>query len=144
MDDQEAIRKLYNDLTEAQRRKDVDAAIAPFADASVMFLLPPPLSIKTGENAPGAEGIKKWFDSFESEIGLDFTELQIVSGVDVAFLYSLVHLTGKRADKTDTDVWYRETLGLRKINGEWKIVHQHQSVPMYMDGSNKAASDLKP
>jgi PhnB protein len=38
----------------------------------------------------------------------------------------------------------RETLGLRKIDGIWKIAHQHHSVPFYMDGSNRAAVDLKP
>jgi PhnB protein len=26
----------------------------------------------------------------------------------------------------------------------WKIAHLHQSVPMYMDGSLRAAVDLKP
>lgn len=26
----------------------------------------------------------------------------------------------------------------------YEVTHQHQSVPMYMDGSNRAAADLKP
>ena len=44
----------------------------------------------------------------------------------------------------ETDVWFRHTIGLRKIDGRWKIVHSHESVPFYMDGSDKAAVDLKP
>jgi hypothetical protein len=32
----------------------------------------------------------------------------------------------------------------RKIDEEWKIVHEHESVLFYMDGSFKAAVDLKP
>jgi PhnB protein len=33
---------------------------------------------------------------------------------------------------------------LRRENGEWSIVHEHESVPFLMDGSDKAALDLKP
>ena len=36
------------------------------------------------------------------------------------------------------------TLLSRKIRGDWRIVHQHESVPFYMDGSYRAAVDLKP
>ncbi len=42
------------------------------------------------------------------------------------------------------DLWFRETLGFCKIDGQWKIAHEHSSVPFYMDGSFKAAIDLKP
>jgi hypothetical protein len=42
------------------------------------------------------------------------------------------------------DLWFRETLGFRKIDGKWTITHEHSSVPFYMDGSFKAAVDLKP
>jgi ketosteroid isomerase-like protein len=41
-------------------------------------------------------------------------------------------------------IWFRHTLGFRKIRGKWKIPHEHESVPFYMDGSFKAAVDLKP
>jgi PhnB protein len=109
-----------------------------------MFLLPPPLQFKTGENAPGAVGIQEWFASFEGPIHLCYQELTITAGDAVAFCHCLEHLSGKRTDGSTTDVWYRETLGLRKIDGDWKITHQHQSFPTYMDGSLKAATDLQP
>lgn len=144
MDDQQRIRDLYHDLARAVRAKDVAGSVAPFAETSVMFVLGPPLRFKTGDNAPGAAGVEEWFATFEGPIGVEHAELEIVSGDDVAYLHALAHLTGKRTDGTHTDVWYRETLGLRKFDGEWKIAHQHQSVPMYMDGSEKAATDLKP
>ena len=38
----------------------------------------------------------------------------------------------------------RQTTCLKKIDGAWKITHDHTSVPFYMDGSYKAAVDLKP
>jgi ketosteroid isomerase-like protein len=42
------------------------------------------------------------------------------------------------------DLWFRSTLGLRKSDGVWRIVHEHTSTPFYMDGSFRAAVDLKP
>ncbi|MGH3157151.1 MAG: nuclear transport factor 2 family protein, partial [Streptosporangiaceae bacterium] len=41
-------------------------------------------------------------------------------------------------------LWYRSTLGLRRLDGEWRIVHEHTSTPFYMDGSLRAATDLRP
>jgi PhnB protein len=47
-------------------------------------------------------------------------------------------------DGEQTNVWVRATVGLRKIDGKWLIVHAHESVPFYKDGSYRAAVDLKP
>jgi ketosteroid isomerase-like protein len=38
----------------------------------------------------------------------------------------------------------RSTVCFRKIAGEWMVVHEHSSVPFYMDGSYRAAVDLQP
>jgi ketosteroid isomerase-like protein len=35
-------------------------------------------------------------------------------------------------------------VGWRKREGEWLVTHEHVSVPFYMDGSLRAAVDLKP
>jgi ketosteroid isomerase-like protein len=51
---------------------------------------------------------------------------------------------GIRTDGEETDVWVRATLCFRKIDGVWKVVHEHTSVPLYMDGSDRAAVDLTP
>jgi hypothetical protein len=32
----------------------------------------------------------------------------------------------------------------QKIGGQWKIAHEHESVPSHKDGSYKAAVDLTP
>jgi len=53
-------------------------------------------------------------------------------------------LSGTKVGGDKNNLWLRQTLGLRKIDGEWKIVHEHESVPFYMDGSFKAAVDLEP
>jgi ketosteroid isomerase-like protein len=41
-------------------------------------------------------------------------------------------------------MWIRSTLGLKKIDDGWQITHEHNSVPFSMDGSERAALDLRP
>jgi len=50
---------------------------------------------------------------------------------------------GTKSDGTKDDIWFPHTLGFRKISGEWKTTHEHESVPFYTDGSFKAAVDFK-
>ena len=38
----------------------------------------------------------------------------------------------------------RASVGLRKVDGRWQVTHAHASVPFYMDGSDRAAVDLRP
>ncbi|WP_442948723.1 nuclear transport factor 2 family protein [Nostoc sp.] len=61
-----------------------------------------------------------------------------------SFCHSLNWINATRSDGEPVDMWVRETLCFQKIDDKWKITHQHQSVPFYMDGSHKAAIDLKP
>ena len=65
-------------------------------------------------------------------------------GGDVAFSCSLNRLGGKLHSGDEFEIWVRVTMGFRKVNGAWKIAHAHTSVPFYMDGSFKAATDLNP
>ena len=106
----------------------------------VQFDLAPPL--RTVGNDP--QGFKDWFATWRGQIGFGITELSVSAGEDVAFCHALIHLTGSRTDGSESDVWFRDTLGLRKAAGVWKIAHGHESVPMRMDGSFRAAIDLKP
>jgi PhnB protein len=53
-------------------------------------------------------------------------------------------MSGTKTDGEKVDMWLRETFCFRRLGGQWKITHQHESVPFYMDGSYKAAVDLKP
>ena len=53
-------------------------------------------------------------------------------------------MTGEKITGELMDIWVRTTIGLRKIDGEWKVIHEHSSVPLHMDGSARGAVDLVP
>lgn len=62
----------------------------------------------------------------------------------VAFCHSLNRRSGTMTGGTRNDLRFRQTLGLRRVDDRWTIVHQHESVPFYMDGSDRAAVDRAP
>ena len=134
------IRALIDDWARAMRAKDVDRVIAYHAPDGVAFDLAPPL-ISTGADA---EGLQAWFSTWRGPLGYEIRDLSITAGDDAAFCHSLNRLSGTKNDGEKADVWFRLTLGLRKLGGAWRIAHQHESVPFYMDGSYRAAVDLKP
>jgi ketosteroid isomerase-like protein len=64
---------------------------------------------------------------------------------DLAFVHTLTKMAATRAGQQESiEVWYRSTFGLHRIEGLWRIAHRHDSTPFYMDGSFRAATDLKP
>jgi PhnB protein len=134
------IRSVIEAWAQAMRAKDTAGVVMHWDQDLVQFDLAPPL--RTVGDDP--QGLKDWFASWRGQIGFAITELRVTASEDVAFCHALVHLTGSRTDGSESDVWFRATLGLRKTKGVWKIAHGHESVPMQMDGSFRAAIDLKP
>jgi PhnB protein len=142
--DENQIRTMRGDLTNALRAKDANGVIAHYATNAVLFDPEPPLQHIAKDAATGKQNLERWFSSFQGSIGYEVRDLTLAIGDDVAFCHSLDHLSGTKNDGENVDVWLRETLCLQRIDGRWKITHEHQSVPFYMDGSYKAAIDLKP
>lgn len=139
-DDQAAIRGIFGDRTNALFGKVADLAVKHFADDAVSYDLAPPLQ----HVGPGKEAMQAWFDTWEGPISWAMTDTHVEIGGDIAFARGLGHMTGDKKDGEKADVWVRVTVCLRRIGGTWKITHQHTSVPFLMDGSFKAAVDLKP
>jgi ketosteroid isomerase-like protein len=125
---------------EGIRTKDVEAVAAQFADAPVNFFLAPPLVA----DDPLRHNLAAWFDTFDGPIGYELRDMVIVAGDDVAWCHALNHLVGTKKDGGKPDLWFRVTLCLQCKHHDWKITHAHESVPFLMDGSEKAALDLKP
>ena len=61
----------------------------------------------------------------------------------MAFGHYLYRVTGTTREGGEVDMWVRATLGLRRIDGEWRITHEHHSVPFDAE-TGGAALDLEP
>lgn len=136
------IRQLVEHWTTALRAKDTAGLMSHYMPDVLVYDLAPPLCLRGADRYRSDwEG---WFRSFDGPVGYEVQELSITAADDVAFSMSFNRITGKRTSGENSDIWVRATVCYRKHNGTWKVAHEHFSVPMYMDGSQKAAVDLKP
>jgi ketosteroid isomerase-like protein len=122
---------------------DIKGMLALYAPKVVDFSLAPPLgTLLDGHDPAPAE---QWVATFEAPPRCVATQLEITADGEVAFATSIDSMTATpKGDDTPFTMWHRVTLGLRRLEGRWQIVHEHSSVPFYMDGSFKAAIDLQP
>jgi ketosteroid isomerase-like protein len=83
----------------------------------------------------------KWFSGFEGPIDYEIRDLAVTTGDNVAFCHSPSRLSATpRGTAERFDLWFRATIGLCKIDGKWRIVHEHMSTPFYMDGGSGRGS----
>ncbi|MGW5190592.1 YybH family protein [Kribbella sp. NPDC004138] len=125
MTDEQAIRTLIETWVAAVHAGDLDTVLAQHAPDLVMFDVPPPYDGVRGLDAyrdtwPGFFEWQKSGASFELE------SLDVTAGADVAFAFALLHC--RNADD-DPRQLLRLTIGLRKIDGQWTVTHEHHSFP---------------
>jgi PhnB protein len=138
--DVEEIRALVEATSAAIRAKDVDRALEPYTEDALFFDLAPPLETV----GPNREATQHWFDTWRGDIEHEVTDLDIAVCGDLALAHAINRIGGTKKDGEKVSTWVRMTLGLRKEGGAWRVMHEHVSVPFYMDGSYRAAVDLKP
>jgi ketosteroid isomerase-like protein len=67
----------------------------------------------------------------EPGTAFDFRELAVTAGADVAFAVAIMWC-GPDSSSNPVDkhgFLFRLTVGLRKVDGDWRIAHEHHSVP---------------
>ena len=135
------IRKLIDDQAKAVREKNIDGSMANYAPDIVSFDVVNPLQ-KIGLDAYRKRA-EEWFSSFQGPIGYEIRYLNITTGDDVAFCHSLNRVSATKTDGGKLEMWWRATVCYRRIDFNWKVTHEHQSVPFDV-GTGKASLDLKP
>ena len=136
------IRRLIEGRQQAHHRKDPDAIASVFAADAVRYDLAPPL-VHVGVDR---REIEAWLATWKGPILLDTRDLAIEVDGSLAVARGLTRMRGHKVDDPSggIDMWFRTTVVLKKMDTRWQIVHEHASVPFYMDGSLRAAVDLKP
>lgn len=141
-DDIQAIRAVIDGRNAAIRRGDAEAAVAASAPNVVVYDLQPPLAF-VGDEARDPAALRRWMDGWEVIPEIVLHDPAILIDGDLAVAHGFSSMAGAGEGEA-ADFWYRATIVLRRGDGGWRIVHEHHSVPFLMDGSFKAAVDLKP
>ena len=143
--DETAIHAVLAERSAAYADRDPDRLLAAYADGAVRYTLAPPLTQSPDTAYGTAEGIRAWFGTFDGPVRIAHRDAVVVADGDVAFVHALTSMTATPAGAPEGfTMWFRSTYGLRRIDGDWRIVHEHESTPFHMDGSFRAAVELQP
>ena len=120
------IRALLERWAAAVRARDLPTILERHARDMLMFDVPPPTALR-GIDAY-ERSWKPFFASFAGAIAFDLSDVSVNAGSDVAFVTALVRCAGDQTGGGTQDLAVRLTVGLRKIAGQWTILHEHHSV----------------
>jgi len=128
MTDELRIRDLIERWATAVHDGDMPTVLADHDPGIVMFDVPPP--------EQGVRGIdayrETWPGFFEWQASgavFEIEELEVVAGGDVAFGYALLRCGTPEEIAAEPSQRLRLTVGLRKRDGRWVVLHEHHSFP---------------
>ncbi len=121
------IKNLVENWIAAVNRKDMDAILANHSTDIVMYDVPEPFQ------SAGIEAYRQTWDYFfnwNKDLGFfKMKELHVSADENVAFCFSALVCKGYDEKGVVFDLDFRLTVGLKKINEQWVIVHEHHSIP---------------
>jgi uncharacterized protein (TIGR02246 family) len=122
-----AVRNLIETWAAAVRAKDYAGILRHHSPEILMFDLPPPLQSK------GLDAYRRTWELFFSwahdPVVFDIVEMSVTCDDDVAFVAAVMRCSGKETSGENIDLEFRLTVGLRRIDGAWTVMHEHHSIP---------------
>lgn len=125
--DEVEIRGVLSEWAEALDAKDLDRLMACYTQGAVQFDAIPPYK-KVGVEAIRSD-LEHCLPCFPEGFKSEHREVTIRVSGDAAFVHGLYHIATEEPDHPAGQTWLRLTLGLCRIDGCWKIEHEHFSVP---------------
>ncbi len=125
--DEEQIRELISKWAAALEARDVDGLTASYDPNVVLFDAIPPYK------TVGVESIREvWtqcLPHFPKQFTSEHRDITIHVSGDTAFAFCLHNIATDEADHPASQTWLRVTVGYRRIDCAWKVVHEHVSIP---------------
>jgi len=143
MSSEAEIRALLDRRADANRAGDAATLVTLLAKDVVAYMLPSPLRF-AGAAARDEAACRAWFDTWDGPVESVLADPDIRVDGDLAVVHGLCRMRGSKRVEGPIDLWFRTTLVLQRRAEGWRIVHEHASVPMAMDGSGRAVIDLTP
>ena len=121
------IHALIERWAKAVRDENRTAIRADHDPGILMFDVPPPF-LSRGLDSYMATW-ETFFSSAEKPVAFAFREVEITCGKDVAFATALGRCVTVDRNGVREPLDFRLTMGLRKIDDRWRVMHEHHSLP---------------
>lgn len=133
MNDKAQIEALENQFAVAFNAKDVDAIMKAYEPDQGLFVF----DVVTPRQYVGYAAYKKdwqgFLAGFKGPLKFAMSDLSIDTDGTMGYSHSIQHVSGTDAKDKPVEFVVRITDVYRKIDGAWKIVHEHVSVPVNFD-----------
>ncbi len=128
--DETAIRQLLESWAEATRQNRKNDVLKNHLPSLVIFDVLPPMKYSSAESY--RRSWDEWQPETQGEGQFELEDLVVTCGSNVAFAHCFIRCGGTLSSgQTFQDV-VRATFCLEKIDGMWKVSHQHVSKPLQM------------
>jgi len=122
-----AVREVVEAWMAAVRREDYEGILRNHSADMVLFDVPPPFQSR------GIEAYRKSWDLFFSwssdAVPYEVKEMAVTASSDVAFVVATMRCAEPGSNGEQIGLDFRLTICLRKIEGQWTIMHEHHSIP---------------
>jgi uncharacterized protein (TIGR02246 family) len=123
------IRRLVEEWARAVSARDLEGVLADHVQDMVMFDVPLPVELR-GLDAY-RDAWPPFFRWLETEsVAFEIVRLDVTAGDTAAFATALLRCGTRASLAKDNTPRLRLTIGLRKVEGAWKIAHEHHSFPL--------------
>jgi ketosteroid isomerase-like protein len=125
-----AFRRALDAYVAAVRTKDIEAFISIYADDVCVFDTWKEWSIRGADS--WRQVVSEWFLSLGTdEVVVSITDVRATAVRGLAFGHATVTYTATSKDGAYLrSIDNRLTVALRKVGADWKIFHEHTSMPM--------------
>lgn len=132
---QTTVQSVFDRYVEAVKASDADALLSLYADDVHVYDLMEPFE-RHGREA-GREMMREWLGKEEEKQSCTIEDLHVEQEGDLAVARASLLYEVTMPDGTHHGMWNRGMWALRRIDGEWKIIMEHTSVPL-------GAEDMQP
>jgi uncharacterized protein (TIGR02246 family) len=125
--DELELRELIARWSKAVCDQDLGGIRANHDPDILMFDVPPPFLSR------GLEAYMATWDMFfacvPKPVVFDFEDVEITAGQDVAFATAIGRCVNTDRNGEKENLRFRLTMGFRKHDGRWRVMHEHHSLP---------------
>lgn len=125
--DEIAIRQLLDEWTRTTREVPQADVLKNHSDSVLIYDVLPPLKYESA--AAYRASWDEWQPDAQGDIQFELEDLKVIAGSEVASAHSLVRCGGTLPDGKAFRDTVRATFCLRRVDGGWKVFHQHISKP---------------
>lgn len=120
------VTALIESWDQALRARDLDGLIARYADDVRVF----DVGAQLQDRAAYHEQWQACLPWFGDRAWIERRGMQLFAGPELAFLQGFIRVGGERSPAPEDTPWIRVTVCYRKVDGAWRVEHEHASMPI--------------